>query len=114
MMRRRCAGGAGWRRLSRRFSAAAGSILPGVALILLPKCPMCLAVWLTVATGVGVSATAAAWARGALVVVWIAAVAIGAAWIVRRRALALRLARRAGCTCYREKLRTVQQGARAA
>ena len=110
MTRRRDAGGAAWRRLARRLSAAAGSILPGAVLVLLPKCPMCLAVWLTAATGVGVSATAAAWAQLTLVVVWMAAVALAAALIIRRRALA----RRSRCACHRESLRTIGQSSQAA
>jgi hypothetical protein len=55
-------------------------------LVLLPKCPLCLAAWLTLATGVGFSATGAAWVRGMLVVFWVAAVAFAAVSIVRRRA----------------------------
>ena len=81
-----CAGGAALRRLARRLSTAAASILPGAVLVLLPKCPLCLAAWLTVVTGVGFSAAGAAWVRGMLVVFWVAAVALAAAPIVRRRA----------------------------
>jgi hypothetical protein len=109
-MMRRCDAGAAWRRVS----AAAGSILPAAALVLLPKCPMCLAVWLTAATGVGISATAAAWARGLLVVVWILAVAVGATLIVRIRVLRRMPVCRTGCTCNREKLSSAPQGTRAA
>ena len=43
-----CAGGGPSRRLARRLSGAAASILPGAVLALLPKCPLCLAAWLTV------------------------------------------------------------------
>jgi hypothetical protein len=68
---------------ARRLSRAATSILPGAVLVFLPKCPLCLAAWLTVATGVGFSAAGAAWARGMLVVFWVAAVAR----IIWRRAL---------------------------
>jgi hypothetical protein len=110
MTRRRWFSAAARRRLARRLSATAGSIVPGVVLVWLPKCPMCLAVWLTAATGIGVSSTAAAWARGMLVVVWMAAVAL----VVRRRAFACSLSRSADCGCHREKLRTVRQGTRAA
>jgi hypothetical protein len=53
---------------------------------LLPKCPLCLAAWLTVVTGVGFSAAGAAWLRGMLVVFLVVAVALLAASIVRRRA----------------------------
>jgi hypothetical protein len=71
------------RRLAPRLSRAAASILPGAVLVLLPKCPLCLAAWLTVATGVGFSAAGAAWVRGALVVFWIASVALAAPFIRR-------------------------------
>jgi F0F1-type ATP synthase assembly protein I len=60
---------------SRRLAA---SILPGALLVFLPKCPLCIAAWLTAATGVGFSAGAAGWVRGMLVVFWVAAVALAA------------------------------------
>ena len=71
-----CGGGPGSRRLARRLSTAGASILPGAVLILLPKCPFCLAVWLTVATGVGFSAAGAAWVREIVAILWVAAVAL--------------------------------------
>jgi hypothetical protein len=81
-----CMGGRTSRRLARRLSKAAVSILPGVALVLLPKCPLCLAAWLTVVTGLGFSAAGAAWVRGILVMCSVVAVALTAVPIVRRRA----------------------------
>ena len=79
-----CTGEGPSRRLARRLSGAAASILPGAVLVLLPKCPLCLAAWLTVVTGIGVSAAAAAHVRGLIVVFWVAAVALAAARIIRR------------------------------
>jgi len=46
---------------------------------------MCLAAWLAVVTGIGFTATGAAWLRGTLVVLSVAAVAIAAVSILRRR-----------------------------
>ncbi len=74
-----CMEGRTSRRPARRLSTAAASILPGAALILLPKCPLCLAAWLTIATGVGFSAAGAAWVRGMLMAFLVAAVALAAA-----------------------------------
>jgi len=85
MTGRCCTGEGSSRRLVRRLSGAAGSLLPGAALMLLPKCPLCLAAWLTVATGLGVSAGAAARVRGLIVIFWVAAVTLGAVQIIRRR-----------------------------
>jgi hypothetical protein len=87
-----CVGGPASRRPAPRLFRAAASILPGAVLVLLPKCPLCLAAWLTVMTGVGFPAVGAACVRGMLVVFWVAAVALAAAPIVRRRALAMRSA----------------------
>jgi hypothetical protein len=70
-----CLGGPASSRLARRLSRAVASILPGAVLVLLPKCPLCLAAWLTAATGFGFPAAGAAWVRGMLVVFWVAAVA---------------------------------------
>jgi hypothetical protein len=65
--------------MMRRFSRTAALILPGAALVLLPKCPLCLAAWLTAVTGIGFSASGAAWARVAFVVFSIISVALAAA-----------------------------------
>ena len=65
-----CTGEGPSRRIAPRLSVAIASILPGAVLVLLPKCPLCLAAWLTLITGVGVSAAAAA-SVGKLVVVFL-------------------------------------------
>jgi len=72
------------RRGSRRRAGVAASILPGAALVLLPKCPLCLAAWLGLMTGVGVSAVAAAYLRGAIVVLCVASVALGISPVMAR------------------------------
>jgi hypothetical protein len=84
-----CTGGGPSRRLARP-SGAAASILPGTLLLFLPKCPLCLAAWLTVVTGIGISPAAAAWVRELIVVFSVAAVALAAAQIVRRTHLRAR------------------------
>lgn len=43
----------------RAVKNSAGWIIPGVVLALLPKCPLCLAAWLSLVLGIGMSATAA-------------------------------------------------------
>ncbi len=70
----------------RRLSTIAASILPGAVLVLLPKCPLCLAAWLTIVTGVSFPAAGAAWVRGIFVLLWAVAVALAAASMIRRRA----------------------------
>jgi hypothetical protein len=88
MTGRCCTGEGQSRRLARRLSGAAASVLPGAALVLLPKCPLCLAAWLTaVMGGTAVSATFAERFRWMVVVCWVAAVALAGAQIVRRHAL---------------------------
>lgn len=44
-------------------SAAAGWVLPSLGLVLVPKCPMCIAAWLALGGGLGVSFTAASYLR---------------------------------------------------
>jgi len=53
---------------------------------LLPKCPLCIAAWLTALTGIGIPAAAAAGVRGVIVAIWVATVALVAAQIIPRRA----------------------------
>jgi hypothetical protein len=80
-----CTGEVPSRRLARRLSAAAASLLPAAVMVLLPKCPLCLAAWLTVISGTAVSVAAAARLRGLIVVVCFAAVTFAAAQIRRNR-----------------------------
>ena len=79
-----CVGGASSSRPARRLARAVASILPGAALVLLPKCPLCLAAWLTAATGIGFSAAGATWARGMLTLFTVAVVVLAITPIVRR------------------------------
>jgi hypothetical protein len=69
-----------------RFSSIASSILPAALLLFLPKCPLCLAAWLTVATGVSFPLAGVAWLRGTLVLLW-AVVMLAMIWrrVFRRR-----------------------------
>lgn len=69
-----------WRGFGR-----AGWIVPGITLILLPKCPMCIAMYVALLTGVGISATAASGIRTALIVLCAAALLAVASNAARRR-----------------------------
>ena len=62
-----CCTGGGPSRPLARLSA----LLPGALVLLLPKCPLCLAAWLTVTTGIAVPAVAAVHLRG--FVFWVVA-----------------------------------------
>ena len=66
-----CMAGRAPHYLAPRVSEATASILPAAFLMLLPKCPLCLAAWLTVATGVSFSAAGAAWLPSSIVLLWV-------------------------------------------
>ena len=76
MTARCCAAGGGRSRSLARRLFGAGSMAPGLLLVLLPKCPLCLAAWLTMATGISIPGAAAAGVRGVIVVFWVAGVAL--------------------------------------
>jgi hypothetical protein len=53
--------------LTRRALALTAKIVPGAILAVLPKCPACLVAYVALGTGIGLSLTAAAYIRLALV-----------------------------------------------
>ena len=57
------------RLFAQHFLRIAQPIVAAVTLALLPKCPACLAAYLMVATGVGISVAAAASLRAFVIVV---------------------------------------------
>lgn len=46
-------------RHGRKAAGAVSALLSGIALLLMPKCPVCLAAYVTLLTGISVSATTA-------------------------------------------------------
>ncbi|QOV90072.1 hypothetical protein [Humisphaera borealis] len=60
----------------KRGAQAAGWVVPGMTLALLPKCPACVAAYIAVATGLGVSLSTAAYLRTSVIVVSIAVLAL--------------------------------------
>jgi hypothetical protein len=63
-----CCNAAGDRKSSwlRRTRAICAWVFPSAALVLVPKCPACLAAYVTLWTGLGLSLTAATYLRWAL------------------------------------------------
>jgi hypothetical protein len=67
------------RPFARRCHDIAGWMLPAGGLVLLPKCPACLAAYVAIVTGVGMSVSAAAYLRMLLLAICIASIAYFAA-----------------------------------
>jgi hypothetical protein len=77
------AGGAG-SRLARRCLGVVGWAVPGTVLALMPKCPACLAAYVALGTGIGLSVPAAGHVRTALIVLSASLLALLAARRLRR------------------------------
>jgi hypothetical protein len=61
--------GAAARKPARRWFGAGGCVGPGVLLILLPKCPACIAAYCAVWAGLGIAAPVAEYLRPVLAVI---------------------------------------------
>ena len=68
----------------RRATSTVKWILPSAGLVLMPKCPMCLAGYIAFATGLGVSFETADWIRSALIWSCVASLTLFAALTLRR------------------------------
>jgi len=81
-----CCEGAPAPSRARRVLGAAGTVGPAAVMALLPKCPACIAAYLAMGAGIGVTVSTAAHLRTAALVLCVACVAFVTARLLRRKA----------------------------
>ena len=69
----------------RRAVEVAGWLIPGTLLAFFPKCPLCVAGYVALATGLGMSLTAATYLRWALLAACLASLSFMALRLMARR-----------------------------
>ena len=71
--------------LGRRAIELAGWLIPGTLLAFFPKCPLCVAGYVALSTGLGMSLTAATYLRWALLAACLASLSFMAIRLMARR-----------------------------
>jgi hypothetical protein len=80
----RCCGNRDSPALIRRLSGMARWIFPGMILALLPKCPLCLAAYVAIGTGVGLSVSTATNIRMLIIILCVSSLVYFSARQLRR------------------------------
>ena len=71
--------------LGRRAIELAGWLIPGTLLAFFPKCPLCVAGYVALATGLGMSLTVATYLRWTLLALCLGSLAFMASRLISRR-----------------------------
>jgi hypothetical protein len=69
---------------SRKVGQAVGWIVPGIVLAVMPKCPLCLAAYIALFTGIGISLAVAKFAWWLVVIICVGILAYLGIMAVRR------------------------------
>ena len=74
-------------KVARRSGEVAGGVAAGATLLLMPKCPACLAAYVAIGTGLGISVSAASYLRTGAIALSVASLAYLAARLAWRHVL---------------------------